>query len=512
MPDIEDGGTVEIQGSAKDPYLLKNTGGVYSCTCPAWRNQSTAIERRTCKHLRSYRGDDAETERLGGELPERVARPRAVTSRTASSATSTESVSAGEPPILLAHPWDTLSDVSGWWMSEKLDGVRAYWDGKQFISRQGNVYMAPDWFIEDLPDDVHLDGELWLGRKMFQKAVSIVRRMDKNDQWKDIKFLVFDAPKLAEPFEARIAFIRQFLDERQTKYAEPHVHTRCESTDHLKEELARVEALGGEGLMLRKPGSKYEVGRSYTLLKVKSFFDADAVVIEHLPGAGRHKGRMGALNVQMADGTKFSVGTGFSDAQRDNPPAVGAIISFRYQELTDAGVPRFPSFLRVRTDIDSLGTDSLPKPASAAKAVAAAAAVRPAVPVQQPVAARAAAVQSIGTVVKAGAASSVASPSAAPPASQSVGTASGVRYFEYVDDKSSKFWSINVVGSSVTVTFGRIGTQGQAKTKSFPSAGAAAKFASDLVDEKVGKGYEEKGGGCTTGDDDEDDFDEDEDE
>ncbi len=504
MPDIEDGETAEVQGSAKDPYILKNTGGVYSCTCPAWRNQSTAIERRTCKHLRSYRGDEAETERLGGELPGKVARPRAVTPRTASSGSATESTAAGEPPILLAHPWDTLSDVAGWWMSEKLDGVRAYWDGKQFISRQGNVYMAPDWFIEDLPDDVHLDGELWMGRKMFQKAVSIVRRMDKSDQWKEIKFLVFDAPKLGEVFEARIAFIRQFLDERQTKYAEPHVHTRCESTDHLKEELARVESLGGEGLMLRKPGSKYEVGRSHTLLKVKSFFDADALVIEHLPGAGRHKGRMGALNVQMSDGTKFSVGTGFSDAERENPPAVGAIISFRYQELTDAGVPRFPSFLRVRTDIDSLGADSFPKPAAAAKAVAAAAA---AVAKPAPVAARTAAVSSVGTV----AVKPASSP--APSAQSGGGTGSGARYFEYVDDKSSKFWSIDVVGSSVTVIFGRIGTQGQSKTKSFPSAGAAAKFASDLVDEKVQKGYEEKGGGSTADDDDDDDdFDEDEDE
>lgn len=508
MPDIEDGESVAIQGSAKDPYILKNTGGVYSCTCPAWRNQSTAIERRTCKHLRNYRGDEAESERLGGEIPTRVAKPRAVTPRTATTGSATASAASGEPPILLAHPWDTLSDVTGWWMSEKLDGVRAYWDGTQFISRQGNVYMAPDWFIEDLPNDVHLDGELWMGRKMFQKAVGIVKRMDKSDMWKEIKFLVFDAPMLEEAFEARVAFVRQFLDERQTRYAEPHVHTRCSGTDHLKEELARVEALGGEGLMLRKPGSKYEVGRSHTLLKVKSFFDAEARVIEHLPGAGRHKGRMGALSVEMADGTKFSVGTGFSDAERENPPAVGSIITFRYQELTDGGVPRFPSFLRVRTDVDSLSADSMPKPAVAAKAVTAVAAqvaaqVTASRPAPQPVAARTSSVQSVGTAPKPAVASASTSRSTSP------GTGSGVRYFEFVDDKSSKFWSIEIAGVDVTVTYGRIGTQGQSKTKNFPSVAAAAKFASDLVDEKVEKGYEEKGGGAA---DDEDDFDDEDDE
>ena len=119
----------------------------------------------------------------------------------------------------------------------------------------------------------------------------------------------------------------------------------------LRAELARVEALGGEGLMLRKPASKYESGRSSTLLKVKSFLDADAIVIGHQAGAGKHKGRLGALLVRMADGTEFAVGTGFSDKERSDPPAGGSTITFRYQELSDGGVPRFPSYLRIRSDL-----------------------------------------------------------------------------------------------------------------------------------------------------------------
>ncbi|HEV3116274.1 MAG TPA: DNA ligase, partial [Gemmataceae bacterium] len=136
MPDLLDGETIEMQGSGSRPYVLKNVGGVYSCTCPAWRNQSVAIERRTCKHLRKLRGDAAEEARIGTAVP---AVPKA-----------TSTVNA--PPLLLAESWDGSTDPAGWWLSEKLDGVRAYWDGKQFLSRLGNLYHAPDWFTAGLPE------------------------------------------------------------------------------------------------------------------------------------------------------------------------------------------------------------------------------------------------------------------------------------------------------------------------------------------------------------------------
>ena len=155
MPDLADGESVPMQGSGSKPYILKNVGGVYSCTCPAWRNQSTAIERRTCKHLRKLRGDAAEEARVGQPAP--------------APAKAAAEDKAG-PPLLLAETWDNVTDLTGWWMSEKLDGVRAYWDGAQFLSRQGNRYHAPDWFTAGLPDEP-LDGELWLGRKKFQRTV-----------------------------------------------------------------------------------------------------------------------------------------------------------------------------------------------------------------------------------------------------------------------------------------------------------------------------------------------------
>jgi DNA ligase-1 len=429
MPDLEDGESVEIQGSAKTPYVIKNTGGVYSCTCPAWRNQSLAIEQRTCKHIRKLRGEDAEQERVGSAVPlEKIPKEKA----------------AG-PPLLLAHVWENDLDLTDWWMSEKLDGVRAYWDGQRFLSRQGNEFHAPDWFREGLPETA-LDGELWLDRKAFQQTVSIVRRQDKSDHWKKIRYVVFDAPSLNEPFETRLEFVSDCVKSLSSPYVSSLDHARCRSVDHLRKELARIEALGGEGLMLRQPASRYESGRSTTLLKVKSFHDEDAVVVDYVPGKGRHKGRLGALVVQLPDGTTFSVGTGLSDKQRENPPQLGSTITFRYQELSDGGVPRFPSFVRHRDDVAPANARSQTTKKTKSKGKA------------TPIAALA-------------------------PAEAEV------RYFEYKEGTSSKFWEIQIAGMVVTTRHGRIGAKGQATVKSFDDDSTAQAFMEKQIAQKTGKGY-----------------------
>ena len=439
MPDLQDGETIEMQGSGAKPYVLKNSGGVYSCSCPAWRNQSNAIEKRTCKHLRKLRGDAAEEARIGGALPQRPVRsPK-------SGGTGGEGDADAGPPLLLAESWDNAADLSDWWMSEKLDGVRAYWNGKQFLSRQGNIYHAPDWFIEGLPS-VPLDGELWIDRKKFQRTVSIVRRQDKSDLWKEVRYLVFDAPAVSGGFEDRLGFLKDELARSAAKFVQQHAQARCQSLESLRAELARIESLGGEGLMLRQPGSNYVAGRSSTLLKVKTFHDAEAVVVGHQDGAGRHKGRMGALLVKLPDGTNFAIGTGFSDRERENPPAVGATVTFRYQELSDAGVPRFPSWVGVRHDVAIANVKS----AVAAKA-----------PSTAPV-----------TVVG--------------------GSHSKPRYFEYVEGSSSKFWEVTQAGNTMTTRWGRIGSAGQSKTKTFADDSAAAVAVAALIDDKTDEGYIEK--------------------
>lgn len=335
--ELPDGGETTVAGSGSRTYTLRNVGGVYSCTCPAWLHQSAPAERRTCKHLRKFRGDAAEQARIGGELPQRARSSRA-------------DGSANAPPLLLAHRYED-QDPTGWWLSEKLDGVRAYWDGKQFLSRLGNGFLAPDWFIEGLPE-FPLDGELFGGRGRFQHTVSVARRMDRGEGWRSLSFVIFDAPALEHGFEDRIRQLEDHFSKRPWPQARVLEHRVCKGVDDLYAELKRIEGLGGEGVMLRKPGSRYVAGRSDTLLKVKSFLDSEARVIGHQAGTGKHKGRLGALLVELPNGTRFKVGTGMSDAERKQPPAIGEIITVRYQELTDAGVPRFPSFIGVREDVD----------------------------------------------------------------------------------------------------------------------------------------------------------------
>ncbi len=442
MSDLADGESVEVQGSAAKPYVLKNVGGVYSCTCPAWRNQSTALERRTCKHLRKLRGDAAELERIGGELP-----PKAIS-------TSTDKEG---PPLLLAQAWDNSTDLADWWMSEKLDGVRAYWDGQRFLSRLGNEYHAPEWFTAGLPNSP-LDGELWIDRKKFQRTVSIVRRQDKSDHWREVRYLVFDAPDCSGGFEERLRFLKEGLRLEKMSHVLLHEHQRCQSIAHLQQELARVEALDGEGLMLRQPGSAYEVGRSSTLLKVKSFHDAEAVVLAHQPGKGKHTGKLGAVVVQLPDGTEFSVGTGFSDAERAAPPPIGSVITFRYQELSDGGVPRFPSFVRVFPQAAAGGTPSSSTSPSRAKKSTTSVAVAKTPPAR-------------------GATAAPSSPT--------------TRYFEFVGGNSQKFWEVSVADATMTVRYGRIGSQGTTKVTTFADARAATDQMRKLIDEKTAKGYVE---------------------
>ena len=358
MTDLADGETTEMKGSGKKPYKLRNIGGVYDCSCVAWKMQSHPIDVRTCKHLVGLRGVNEELARVGYDaLPTATKKKldkaggakvaKAPKKTPAAQATKVEVSSKEGPEILLAHSWDNEQDVTGWHISEKLDGVRAYWDGKQFLSRLGNVFHAPEWFTQDFPSFA-LDGELWIGRGLFQDTVSVVRRKNAGDLWKRVKYLVFDIPEVEYVVEQRFMAIVRVVE--TIAYAEAVDQRPCRGLGHLREELTRVESLGGEGLMVRQPGSFYERTRSTTLLKIKSFFDAEATVTGYTKGRGRHKGRCGALEVRAADGTAFKVGTGLSDAQRDNPPAIGSTITYRYQELTNAGVPRFPSFVGERID------------------------------------------------------------------------------------------------------------------------------------------------------------------
>ena len=251
------------------------------------------------------------------------------------------------PELLLAKTWTPATNPTGYWMSEKLDGVRAYWTGSDFISRLGNVFHAPDWFKERLPKDVSLDGELWMERGSFQLLVGTVKRHEPNENWKKIRYLVFDCPFVNHGFERRMEILKHLVFE---KYQSDHLkfcrQKKCQGLSHVYSTLDATIEIGGEGLMLREPESLYVGKRSSTLLKVKKFLDAEAVVIGHQPGKGKHVGRLGALICKLPDGTEFDIGTGFTDLERENPPKIGSIVTVKFQELTKDGCPRFPSYWR----------------------------------------------------------------------------------------------------------------------------------------------------------------------
>ena len=456
---LSPGTHTQIQGSGSSPYTIKcHPDGVYSCTCPAWRNQSKAPDQRTCKHIRSltvdlparpaefhrasakpqapraraqrvviqapkhplegvtvcmtgFRDADMEaaivaaggavasavTKHLGilvakdpmsasgkaqkaRELGVRVvgipemnqilksavrAQARAAIhpqppASTGRSQAKTEGLRVlGDPiggGVLLAEKWTPDVDPTGCWMSEKLDGVRAYWNGEAFYSRNGNMFAAPAWFTDLLPKNVSLDGELYVGPGLFDETISIVRSGTPDPvRWKKIRYMVFDLPNSPAPFEARVAQIHQIVTKicLSTRGFCPIIavdQTLCRSPAHLGEFHAEVVGRGIEGTMLRTPGSPYTRRRSRDLLKVKDFHDAEAVIVGYVAGEGKHKGRLGAYEVETLDTrVGFRVGTGLSDRDRERKLPLGTIITYRYQELNPtSGAPRFPSFVRVR--------------------------------------------------------------------------------------------------------------------------------------------------------------------
>lgn len=237
-------------------------------------------------------------------------------------------------------------NVDGWWCSEKLDGVRAVWDGvnRCFWSRAGNLIHAPSEFVEEFPD-VTLDGELYGGRGNFSRTSGIVRTKEPSyEQWQGLHFCVFDTPEMPkQPFETRQKYLSGLIQDQR------HLHLCtqvCIQKTTIPQRLAEIISEGGEGLMLRKPGSKYEFKRTSSLLKVKEMHDAEAVVIGYESGTGKYRGLCGSLMCEYR-GKMFKCGSGLSDANRRNPPKIGQKITFGYFEMSESNIPRFPTFKRV---------------------------------------------------------------------------------------------------------------------------------------------------------------------
>lgn len=252
------------------------------------------------------------------------------------------------PPLLLAEVLRGEVPLGRYWVSEKLDGARAFWDGQKLRFRSGREVAAPAWFLAGLPPE-SLDGELWIARGRFEQLSGTVRRLQPVDEeWRQVRYMVFELPGGEGDFTQRLERLRAIVARAAVPWLAAVEQFRVVDRAGLDARLATVVREGGEGLMLHRADAPYVTGRSDVLLKLKPQLDAEARVIAHLPGRGRLTGMLGALDVETPAGVRFRIGSGFTDAERRNPPPVGSVITYRYRDLTAAGVPRFATYLRPR--------------------------------------------------------------------------------------------------------------------------------------------------------------------
>ena len=256
---------------------------------------------------------------------------------------------AGEaPPMLLASVERGQSAVSQYLVSEKLDGVRAFWDGQSLRTRQGNVINAPAWFTQGFPAQP-LDGELWVGRGQFERVSATVRRRVPVDaEWREVRYQVFELPDAAGTFRERVQALQSLVAAAAVLWLQAVDQFEVSSRAALDRKLDEITRAGGEGLMLHRADAPYLTGRSDALLKMKRWNDAEATVVGHRPGKGKFAGMLGALQMRTPDGTEFLLGTGLDETLRRNPPPVGTLVTYRYRELTAQGRPRFASFYRIQ--------------------------------------------------------------------------------------------------------------------------------------------------------------------
>lgn len=255
------------------------------------------------------------------------------------------------PPLMLAGDYSSRFAAANALVSEKYDGVRAYWDGQRLITRGGHPIAAPAWFTAGWPAQA-LDGELWAGRRRFEEAVSTVRQQQPDEAaWRALRYMVFDLPSHGGPFGTRYAALQTTVGALRQPWVLAVEQTPVPDAMALRALLDRTVAAGGEGLMLHRHSALYLAGRSAALVKFKPFQDAEAQVLVHVPGQGRLEGTTGALLVEWVgtEGGKpqrFKLGSGFTDADRRDPPPLGSWVTFRFRGLTEQGVPRFASYLR----------------------------------------------------------------------------------------------------------------------------------------------------------------------
>lgn len=256
------------------------------------------------------------------------------------------SMAFGAKPELLLLETYKDQNISGWLMSEKLDGIRAYWDGKKLISRSGKVLAAPQWFTKDFPS-FKLDGELWSKQGDFENIQSIVMQKEPSEKWRELTYNIFEVPEAKGGLKERLSLVKPY----EKNYLRLISHFTCKDKVHLEQFLKEIESKGGEGVVLRNLQMGYITKRDESALKVKTFYDAECEVVAHHKGKGKYANSLGSFTCKDEREVFFDIGSGLSDKERNNPPAIGRQVTYKYKEMTKSGKPRFPVFLRVKEEI-----------------------------------------------------------------------------------------------------------------------------------------------------------------
>lgn len=249
---------------------------------------------------------------------------------------------ASKPQLLLLNTY-TDQNITNWVMSEKLDGIRAYWNGRELISRGGKIIHAPSWFTKNYPP-FEIDGELWSRRGDFENISSIVRDKIPSDKWKEIKHYIFEVPNAAGGLFERLEKVKPYVSSNLKLIKQIDIKDK----KHLQMFLSNIESQDGEGVVVRDPNAVYINKRTSSALKVKTFYESECEVIGYREGKGKYEGLLGSIICKLPNEIEFKIGSGFSDDERKNPPKIGDIVTFKYKEFTKYTKPRFPVFVRVR--------------------------------------------------------------------------------------------------------------------------------------------------------------------
>lgn len=236
-------------------------------------------------------------------------------------------------------------NISGWYMSEKLDGIRGYWDGEKLYSKNKKEIIVPRSFTKNFPP-FELDGELWSQRDDFEFIQSTVLDKIPSKSWANITYNIFEVPHSKGDFRTRLEKAKQWFEKYPNENVNIIKQTLCKDEEELLKYLDKIVDLKGEGIIVKDPSLPYHTGRSPYILKVKKAYDMEGEVI----GINYRNGVkiLKSLIVKLSNGVVFNLGGGFSDKQRKKPPKIGEIVTFKYYGFTKNGKPKFTSFLRVR--------------------------------------------------------------------------------------------------------------------------------------------------------------------